>query len=692
MLTPYDPWLSWLLPIVGAAVLLLIRNARKDIQTSVVLAFVGAAALFSFSLIPDVLTGRSVDVNIPGTFSFVGVLVDPLSVLTASTINGVGFLILLFSSTYMGEDPNINRFYFIAMVFIGGLSLIAMADNLLLVVIGWEATGLCTAFLANFWYSQKDKARAGLKTFLTLRVGDAFLLVAVLAIFVSSSTFNYIELGSSSGWAARLSASGLLLPVSVMLFIGCMMKSAQFPLHEWLPEALQASPSSFNAIVECIAGVYFVARIIPLFHPLYVTGFVELETLFLIIAFVGGISAFAVACLALVEPNVERCLSYSITSQYGFIILGLGVSGLSSHIGEVYLASVMYLVVDAVASAILFLAVAAVIFRINTENLFEMKVPKALMTVTYACLFIGVLELFGMPPLTGFWVEEGVSTGLLELIHSASMANNATLTFSAYALYSIFFISAVITCIYGVRLLGLIFNHKSTEKDWQRPVREMKREAPLSMLIPLVILAGILPLWGLLMPVTISNFYNILAPVIGHPTISRSPLEILFSAFVSQGFILSVLAYTGIFVGYKIYIEESIKPPVLIERYAVFGLLNRVLSKGFYVNALYNRIGSTFISLSMFLHRTVEARGAELTRARRMMTFFEDTTVTVLHMARRFHDVVEVRFDAFNYLVADKVAIVSRESRKMQSVLFSNNMLLVLLGLALIVVVMLMFG
>jgi len=643
-------------------------------------------------MIPDALIGRSIDVNVTNIFSFIGVLVDPLSVLTVSTINGVGFLILLFSSAYMGEDPSLNRFYFIAMVFIGGLSLIAMADNLLLVVIGWEATGLCTAFLANFWYSQKDKARAGLKTFLTLRVGDAFLLVAVLAIFVSSSTFNYVELGSSSDWAARLSASGLLLPVSVMLFIGCMMKSAQFPFHEWLPEALQASPSSFNAIVECIAGVYFIARIIPLFHPLYVTGFVELEKLFLIIAFVGGISAFAAACLALVEPNVERCVSYSITSQYGFIVLGLGVSGLSSHIGEVYLASVMYLVVDAVASAILFLAVATVIFRINTENLFEMKVPKALMPVTYACLFIGVLELFGMPPLTGFWVEEGVSTGLLELIHSASMASNAILTFSAYALYSIFFISALITCIYGVRLLGLIFNHKSVEGSYHRSFQEMKKEAPSAMLVPQVILAGILPLWGLLMPVTISTFYNFLAPVIGHPAISKAPLEVLLGAFISSGFLLSVLAYIGIFIGYKIYIEESIKPPVLIERYAAFRLLNKVLSKGFYVNALYNRIGYAVISFSMFLYRTVEVRETELTRARRMMSLFEDITVIVLDVAHRFHDVVEARFDAFNFLVADRVAVFSRESRKMQSELFSNNMLLVLLGLALIVVVMLMFG
>ncbi|NIR12940.1 MAG: hypothetical protein GWN86_02880, partial [Desulfobacterales bacterium] len=176
------------------------------------------------------------------------VLVDPLSVLMACVITCIGFLVTLFSVGYMREEPSLARFWFLIQLFLGGYVIIVMAGNLLFMFIGWEIVGVCCTGLAAFWHKDPAKANTGLKTFLILHVSDVLFLASILAIYAYSHTFSITGLLEYNGWIGELSRSGLLFITALMFFGGAMGKSAQFPFEEWLPDALAASPSSFNAL------------------------------------------------------------------------------------------------------------------------------------------------------------------------------------------------------------------------------------------------------------------------------------------------------------------------------------------------------------------------------------------------------------------------------------------------------------
>ncbi|MDH5451400.1 MAG: proton-conducting transporter membrane subunit, partial [Candidatus Bathyarchaeota archaeon] len=305
-------------------------------------ASVGIGALFSFSMIPDILAGNILDWRISWFHLELGVLVDPLSVLMACVVNGIGLLVAVFSIEYMRRDPSLSRYWFLIQLFIGGLVLIVVADNLLLLFIGWEIVGVSCSALVAFWHQDPEKAHYGLKTFLVLRVGDILLLTSILIIYANSNTFSLYDLRQDARWIVDLSTSGLLLITVMMLFGGAIAKSALFPLHVWLPDALPASPASFNALTEVLAGAFLVARFLPMLQPLTVE-YVELAVLFSTVAWIGAFTALLAALMAMVERNVIRVLVYSIISQYAFVMIGLGVGGLMENPTMGYIAANMHL-------------------------------------------------------------------------------------------------------------------------------------------------------------------------------------------------------------------------------------------------------------------------------------------------------------------------------------------------------------
>jgi len=229
------------------------------------------SALFSFSMVPDIYFGTTQsDLAIPWISNSImrfGVLIDPLSVLMASVITCIGFLVTVFSVAYMRDEPSLARFWFLIQLFIGGYVVIVMADNLLFMFIGWEIVGICCTGLAAFWHKDAKKAHIGLKTFLILHVSDVLLLASILIIYTYSHTLNITELSQNNNWMTELSRSGLLFVTALMFFGGAVGKAAQFPLQEWLPDALAASPSSFNALTECLAGPFLMARDFPSSYP-----------------------------------------------------------------------------------------------------------------------------------------------------------------------------------------------------------------------------------------------------------------------------------------------------------------------------------------------------------------------------------------------------------------------------------------
>ncbi|MFX1562125.1 MAG: NADH-quinone oxidoreductase subunit L, partial [Promethearchaeota archaeon] len=396
---PFAAWLCWGFPIIGAILTPLLAKIHPKIRdyAAVLMGLLGA--IFAFSMITDIMSGSAFTgtawdevkfawLAIPGlpTLEF-GMLIDPLSVFMACVATGIGLLILVYSLGYMKGDSSLTRYWFLMQFFIGGMTLLVMANNLLQTFIGWEIVGLCSYALIGFWYNKPEKIRddqlgelsegeynshCGMKAFLVTRIGDVGLLISIVFIFffttsAGNPTFNYQTLLSDFTWLTNMAAilnGGLLLAILFLFFLGPIGKSAQFPLHVWLPEAM-AGPTTVSALIHAAAmvkaGVYLVARMMPILVQAYLTVAsplleLVLENFFLIVACIGGFTAFLAATMAIVSRELKKVLAYSTVSQLGYMFLALGLFAVTAHGVEGYFAANFQLVAHAVFKALLFLS------------------------------------------------------------------------------------------------------------------------------------------------------------------------------------------------------------------------------------------------------------------------------------------------------------------------------------------------
>jgi len=672
LLLPYAPWLCWLIPVIGAVFTPIFARINPKLRNYAPVAFVAVAVVFSFSMIPDVFTGKAVnwvsgktlgdipyDWQTPWIGSLginLGVLVDPLSVLMTSVVCSIGLLILIFSLGYMRGDPGLTRYWFLTQLFIGGLSMVVMAGNLLQLYIGWEIIGVCCYALVSFWYRDPQNARYGLKTFLVLRVGDVFLLASILIMYFYSETFNFGDIN-----LVKLSESGLLLITALMLFAGAISKSAQFPLHVWLPDALPASPASFNAITEVLAGVFLVARVLPMFHDALVfEGCGELTLFFLAVAWIGTLTALLGASMAMVQRNIVKVLSYSIISQYAYMMVGLGVGGLMTDRTAGYLAGNLHLMVDAIISGLLFLSAAAILHRVQSQDMFKMGGLKTRMPITFICMAIGALATIGIPPLSGFWSEESIYSAILKLAQEAGNQGRFTLMLSAYGLYILLMITAAITAFYILRMMGMVFGGKKSKhieklEDEGAPVKEV---SPI-MWVPMGVAALSTVVIGVLAPFFITGFHEFFSPLLGRGMAHESFIDILREAFLSPSFGMTCVALViGGYSAYRLYITRQADPVKLTEDHPFLRNIHKFLWNRCYIDALYNKIADGTKELSRVACKHVE---------------------------------IGV-FDAFNYFVAECIEKFYQAFRKMQTGVLSWNMILVMLGATLLLILMLLSG
>jgi NADH-quinone oxidoreductase subunit L len=602
---PYAPWLCWAIPMIGAILTPLFAKAHPKIRDYMAVLFSLVAAVLALSMVPDILTGNVVPFDwtvpwIPYINVNAGVLVDPLSVFMANVATGISALIMIYSLGYMSHDPDRTRYWFWMQFFIGGMTLLVMADNFLQLFLGWEIVGACSYGLIGFWHKKPDmvdepypmlqrtegdyNAHCGMKAFVTTRIGDVALLSAILIIYSYSGTFNFLELVEHSGWVGELSRAGLLTIVTILLFLGPIGKSAQFPLHVWLPEAM-AGPTTVSALIHAAtmvkAGVYLVARVLPMFHhALWVDGYTEVTSFFVTVGWIGGFTAFLAATMALVAREIKKVLAYSTISQIGYMMLGLGMGGLAIESAVGYVAGTFHLISHALFKALLFLSAGAILHSTDTKYLDEMGGLKEYMPITHKVMWVGALALAGFPGFSGFWSKD--------LIFVATFNNGE------YALFALAAITASMTAFYTIRMMGMAFHYPKSEHILKREQEgHPVHEAPAVMWVPLAILAG------LTLVVSVAGLFNFegwlhvwFSPILEPEHVVTPvvlPIHIVeINVIVSS--ISLIMIFLGLIPSYYIYIKQKYSATEMIRNSGVLASLHSFLTNRWYINTFYYKV------------------------------------------------------------------------------------------------------
>src|SRR5690606_35566571 len=392
-----NAWMVWILPFVGAAIIAAAARAGHRARDYTAVAFALASSISAATLIPLALEGSEVHSQIPWISSLglkAGILADPLSIIMTNLVAWISFLIVVYSTGYMHGDRDLTRYWFFMLFFIGSMQLIVLSDNLLMIFFGWEGVGLASYALIGFWYHDRKKdfvgkeghlaggipmwatpTHAGMKAFLMTRAGDTMMLAGMFLIFMHAGTFGFKELIADPQWAFVMADANLLVPAAVLLFGGAIGKSAQFPLNEWLLEAM-TGPTAVSALIHAAtmvkAGVFLVARIGPLFFALAALGAFDVQDFFEVVAWVGAITAFLLATQALVNPEIKKVLAYSTGSQIGYMMMALGIAGLSLNFVDGYTAGFFHLMSHALFKASLFMGAGALLHTVGSRFMTDM--------------------------------------------------------------------------------------------------------------------------------------------------------------------------------------------------------------------------------------------------------------------------------------------------------------------------------
>src|SRR5438093_11853382 len=415
----------WVLPFVGAALIPAIAKVGNRFRNYVAVGFALASAIFAATLLPLGIEGGLVhsQINwIPILNIHAGIFADSLSIFMTNIVAWISFLIFIYSVGYMHGDKDLTRYWFFMLFFIGSMQLIVFSDNLLMLFFGWEGVGLASFALIGFWYHDRKRdfvgtpghyaggiqmwaspSHAGLKAFLMTKAGDIMMLSGMFLIFAYAGTFGFTELLQDQSWASEMAKSNLLVPAAVLIFGGAIGKSAQYPLNEWLLEAM-TGPTPVSALIHAAtmvkAGVFLVARIGPLFFALGTMGAFSMEQFFQVVAWVGAITAFLLATQALVNPEIKKVLAYSTGSQIGYMMMGLGIAGLSLNFVDGYTSGFFHMMSHAMFKASLFMGAGALLHTVGSRFMTDMGGLKKPMRKTYIFMLLASLSLAGAPLFT----------------------------------------------------------------------------------------------------------------------------------------------------------------------------------------------------------------------------------------------------------------------------------------------------
>jgi NADH-quinone oxidoreductase subunit L len=504
-----------------------------------------------------------IDLGQGGSFPM-GVYIDGLAAVMLVVVSFVSLMIQLYSGAFMEGDKRFAWYYALLNLFTASMLGLVLAPNFIQLYVFWELVGLCSYLLVGHWFEKPSARDAAVKAFVVTRIGDAALFVGIIIFWATTGSTAFTDISEAA--QAGFIGGSLFTTAVILVFMGAVGKSAQFPLHVWLPDAMEG-PTPVSALIHAAtmvaAGVYLVARTYDIF--------VQSPTAMLVVAYIGGFTAFMAATMALVKKDIKRVIAYSTVSQLGYMMLGLGIGS--------YTAGFFHLYNHAFFKALLFLCAGSIIYAMDSYNLFEMGGLRRRMPITFFTMLIAGLSLSGIFPFAGFWSKDAIVASTYEEHY--------------YLLFGLALLTVFLTAFYIFRAIFLAF----TGEPRTEPASEAT-ESPGIMTGPMTILA----------------FFAIVSGWVGIPEGFGLPVRDYFSEFVHPSefaastldlgahafsFVLGgvsvVAGLLGIGLAYTLYVARPERAGELAAR---FSWLHTFLDKGWYFDALYS---ATFVRFALWL-------------------------------------------------------------------------------------------
>ena len=591
-------WLIPVFPLIGAVFSGLglicankkINNSREIVSISL-LSFVGVSAVISYKTLIEQINGyQSVEKLFvwasAGDFTIpMGFVLDPLGSVMLTLVTTITLLVMIYSHGYMSHDKGYVRFFTYLALFSSSMMGLIISPNLLEIYVFWELVGMCSYLLVGFWYDRDGAANAAQKAFVVNRVGDFGLLLGILGLFwaTKSFDFNEIAVGVSQSVSENSLPVWAALLLCFLVFLGPMAKSAQFPLHVWLPDAMEG-PTPISALIHAAtmvaAGIFLVARLQPLYSLF--------PSIQFIIALVGTITCFLGASIALTQMDLKKGLAYSTVSQLGYMMLAMGCGA--------PVAGIFHLITHACFKAMLFLGSGSVIHAMEevvghqpvlAQDMRLMGGLRKKMPFTSTTFLIGCVAISGIPPLAGFWSKDEI-------------LGNAFISFPAF--WFVGFLTAGMTAFYMFRLYFLTFegDFRGEDKDLQKELLLASKinieeedhqeehgslhESPWSMTFPLVFLAVPSVIIGFMGFPWDSKFANLLDPE--EALIALESFEL--KEFLPLAFASVFIASIGITIAYQAYFAKKINLSILFAQR--FPSVNKFLSNKWYLDDINEKL------------------------------------------------------------------------------------------------------
>ena len=566
-------WLIPLLPLLSFVILVLFGRRLKETGAYIGMVLMFIALIMSVIVLFERFTQGDVKyqvewLTIGEKTITMGFVVNQLNALMLVIVSLVSFLVHMYSKGYMTATDSVRVpvFYSYLALFTFSMLGLVISPNLLQLYIFWELVGVCSFLLVGFYYFKEEARAAARKAFIVTRIGDVGLFIGMILLFWQVGSFEFDVIFQAV--QANGLTEGMLTLIAILIFVGAMGKSGQFPLHTWLPDAMEG-PTPVSALIHAAtmvaAGVYLVATMFPLFSasPVAMTT----------VAVIGGITAIFAATIGLVQRDIKRVLAYSTVSQLGYMMLALGSAG--------YIAGVFHLMTHAFFKALLFLAAGSVIHAVHTQNIEEMGGLWKKMKTTGVLFLIGCLAIAGFPLFSGFFSKEEI---LL-----------TTFTDGRYVLFTLAVITALLTAIYMFRLFFMVFI--GTPRGKQEGVHE----SPSIMTIPMIVLGVLAVVSGFVHTHWFGTFLG--------DWLADSPWTIGYTYVSDPGWIMPlaiIVSLAGIYIAWLIYGKKSISREKLANSNK--GIYN-VLFKKYYIDEFYDRTvvrGTTILSyLTLYIERYI---------------------------------------------------------------------------------------